>query len=383
MGADENRSFNFELSSILNQYGAAFKIKHNLCSVQEKAMDDIIACRTAKLKGHLSKCDRCGHKEQSYNSCRNRHCNKCQFIRQTMWADRLKGRLLPGKYFHVVFTVPECLNKLFYINQQLCYDMLFKTAWTVIDDVCRNPAFLGALTGAVAVLHTWSSTLVYHPHIHFLVPAGGISEDGAEWIKSGKKFLVPVKVLSRVFRSRCSDNLESLYKRETIKLPDDSCWENIKGNIYKKEWVVYAKKTGKNVENVLQYLARYTNRVAIGNERITNVENGKVTFRYKDLKTGKYNREMTLCADEFIRRFMQHILPSGFYKIRYFGIISTANLHSKRERCMEIIGLDVYMPQMLGLNGLEALRMATGRDPMICKKCRTGRMLLCHDPKPG
>ena len=188
------------------------------------------------------------------------------------------------------------------------------------------------------MLHTWSSTMVYHPHVHFLVPAGGLTEDGMEWIQANSKFLVPVKVLSKIFRARCACKLKCLIEKEQLNLPDGDDWGTLKTSAYKKEWVVYAKKTGKTVDRALEYLARYTNRVAIGNNRITNVENGEVTFRYKDAKTGKYNREMTLSAWEFIRRFLQHILPFGFYKIRYFGILATANIKTMREQCLALIG---------------------------------------------
>ena len=383
MDNDKNSPTSFELSGILQQYARGFIETHHLCPVQLKAVNDIMGCRTAKMKGHLSRCTHCGHIEQSYNSCRNRHCNKCQFIRQTMWADKLKGKLLPGKYFHVVFTVPEGLNKLFYINQQLCYDLLFNTAWSALNDVCKNPKFLGAQTGGVAVLHTWSSTMVYHPHVHFLVPAGGLTEDGMEWIQANSKFLVPVKVLSKIFRARCACKLKCLIEKEQLNLPDGDDWGTLKTSAYKKEWVVYAKKTGKTVDRALEYLARYTNRVAIGNNRITNVENGEVTFRYKDAKTGKYNREMTLSAWEFIRRFLQHILPFGFYKIRYFGILATANVKTMREQCLALIGKEQLLPQFEGLNAYEVLRIIIGRDPSICKKCRTGRMVLALPEKPG
>jgi hypothetical protein len=383
MGKNENVRARFELSGILEQYGAEFIEKHNLCSNQLKAIKDIIECRTEKKKGHLSKCDHCGHIEQSYNSCRNRHCNKCQFIKQTMWADKLKGRLLPEKYFHVVFTVPEGLNGLFYINQQQCYDMLFKTAWSVLSDVCRNPRFLGASTGAVAVLHTWSSTLGFHPHVHMLVPAGGLTEDGIEWIRSKDKFLVPVKLLSKIFRARCADTLKCMIENNQMITPGGTSWGTVKESIYRKHWVVYAKKTGKTVDRAIEYLARYTNRVAIGNNRIVNVEDDKVTFRYKDPKTGRYNREMALGADEFIRRFMQHILPSGFYKIRYFGILSAINTNTLREQCLGLIGKQLLLPQFVGLNAYEVLWSIIGSGPSICKKCKTGRMVLSVHENPG
>lgn len=382
-GNDENRPAGFELGRILQQYAQGFIESHHLCPVQLKAVDDIIGCRTAKMKGHLLQCTHCGHVEQSYNSCRNRHCNKCQFIRQTMWADKLKGKLLPGKYFHVVFTVPEGLNSLFYINQRKCYDLLFNAAWSSLKDICTNPTFLGAQIGAVGVLHTWSSTMVYHPHVHFLVPSGGLSEDGMEWIRGNDKFLVPVKLLSRIFRSRCADKLKSMIDGGQVNLPDGTGWDTVKESIYRKKWVVYAKKTGKTVDRALEYLARYTNRVAIGNNRITNVENGKVTFRYKDAKTGKYNREMTLSAEEFIRRFLQHILPQGFYKIRYFGILATANIKTLREQCIALIGKDQLLPQFEGLNAYEVLRMIMEGDPSLCMKCKTGRMVLSLPENTG
>lgn len=383
MGNDENSPTSFEMSGILKQYARGFIETHHLCPVQLKAINDIIDCRTAKMKGHLSRCTHCGHIEQSYNSCRNRHCNKCQFIRQTQWADKLKGKLLPGKYFQVVFTVPEGLNKLFYINQQKCYDLLFHAAWSTLNDVCKNPRFLGVQTGAVAVLHTWSSTLVYHPHVHFLVPAGGLTEDGMEWIQANSKFLVPVKVLSKIFRARCADSLKGMIENKQLNLPAGLDWCTLKESVYKKDWVVYAKKTGKTVDRALEYLARYTNRVAIGNNRITNVENGKVTFRYKDSKTGKYSRVMTLSAQEFIRRFLQHILPQGFYKIRYFGILATANIKTQREQCLALIGKEQLLPQFEGLNAYEVLRIIMGSDPSICKKCKTGRMVLALPEKSG
>jgi len=372
----ENKPHGIELADILREYEQAFLSRHTLCPVQLKAIRDIVACRTNQMQGHLTECDRCGYREQSYNSCRNRHCNKCQFIRQSLWAEKLKGKLLPGKYFHLVFTVPESLNKLFYINQQICYSLLFKVAWSALKDLCNNPRFLGAQAGAVAVLHTWSSTMTYHPHVHMLVPAGGLSEDTMEWIKAKDGFLVPVKVLSKIYRARFCDKLKTIIANNVLVLPEGTDVNALQKNLFKKQWVVFAKKTGKTVNHALEYLARYTNRVAIGNDRITDVVNDKVTFRYKDPKTGKYNREMTLPVDEFIRRFMQHILPLGFYKIRYFGILATANIKDKKDQCLSLIEKQPPLSQLEGLNNYEAFRHITGIDPSLCKKCKTGRMVL-------
>lgn len=370
----ENKPHRNELGDILREHAADFLSGHTLCPVQLKAMQDIMGCRTAQMKGHLVQCDRCGYREQSYNSCRNRHCNKCQYIRQQVWADSLKGRLLPGKYFHLVFTVPDSLNPLFYLNQQECYGLLFKVAWSALKDLCANPRFLGAQTGAVAVLHTWSSTLVYHPHVHMLVPAGGLSEDGMEWIRSKDGFLIPAKTLSKIYRARFCDRLQKLIDNKTLKLPEGTNPKVLRESLFKKDWVVDVKKTGKAVDRALEYLARYTNRVAISNQRIVNVANGQVTFRYKDAKTGYYNREMTLTAVEFIRRFMQHILPPGFYKIRYFGILASINSPGKKEQCLALTDKQQYVSQLEGLNAYEAWCLISGNNPSLCKKCKTGRM---------
>ena len=370
----ENKPHGLELGDILREHAQDYLSTHTLCPVQLKAMKDIMACRTSQMKGHISRCNSCGYREQSYNSCRNRHCNKCQFIRQSLWADKLKGKLISGKYFHLVFTVPDSLNKLFYINQQNCYSLLFKAAWSALRDLCSNPRFLGAQTGAVAVLHTWSSTMTYHPHVHMLVPAGGLSDDAMEWIKAKNSFLVPVKVLSKIYRARFCSKLKSMIANNVLTLPDGTDVNALQKTLFKKHWVVYAKGTGKTVNHALEYLARYTNRVAIGNDRITNIENGQVSFRYKDPKTGRYNRKMTLTVNEFIRRFMQHILPPGFYKIRYLGILATANIKNKKEQCLALIGKQQPLSELEGLNGYEAFWHITGRDPSLCKKCKTGRM---------
>jgi len=370
----KNKPHGLELGDIFREHAKDFLSTHTLCPVQLKAIRDIMACRTHQMRGHLYQCNSCGYREQSYNSCRNRHCNKCQFIRQSLWADKLKGKLISGKYFHLVFTVPDSLNKLFYINQQNCYSLLFKVAWSALRDLCSNPRFLGAQTGAVAVLHTWSSTMTYHPHVHMLVPAGGLSDDAMEWIKAKDGFLVPVKVLSKIYRARFCDKLKSMIANNVLALPNGTDVNILLKNLYKKQWVVYAKKTGKTVNHALEYLARYTNRVAIGNNRITNITDAKVSFMYKDPKTGMYNRKMTLTTDEFIRRFMQHILPCGFYKIRYFGILATANIKSKKEQCLALIGKQQFLPELEGLNNYEALRHITGKNPSLCKKCKTGRM---------
>lgn len=375
MQATINKPHRYELADILREGASAYLDQNSLCPVQAKAIKDITACRTSQMKGHLSQCNSCGHTEQSYNSCRNRHCNKCQFIKQTQWVDKLKAKLIPGKYFHLVFTVPDSLNPLFYLNQELCYSLLFKVAWSALRDLCNNPRFLGAQTGTVAVLHTWSSTMGYHPHIHMLVPAGGLSEDGIEWIKTKNDYLVPVKVLSKIYRARFCDQLKTLLQNNALRIPEGTRVNDLMKALFEKQWVVYAKKTGKTVDHALEYLARYTNRVAISNDRITKIAQGKVSFRYKDPKTGKYNKLMTLDTYEFIRRFLQHILPSGFYKIRYFGILASVNSNSSKEQSLAAIDKDPPTSELEGLNTFETIKHITGKDITICTVCNKGRMI--------
>ncbi|MCW0485030.1 IS91 family transposase [Gaoshiqia sediminis] len=372
MGTRENKRQPVELADIIREYSPSLKANRKLCPEQHKAIDDMTACRTSELKGHLSVCDNCGHREQSYNSCRNRHCNKCQYMKQTIWVENLKGRLLPGKYFHLVFTLPACLNRLIYRNQQVCYSLLFQKAWSALQSLCANPRFLGAQPGAVAVLHTWSSTLVYHPHVHMLVPAGGLSDDGMEWIRPKKNFLVPVKVLSKIFRARFCESLLNLLQTGSLDVPKEFNTEGLKQKLYAKDWVVYAKKTGKTADRALEYLGRYTHRVAISNQRIESFEQGTVRFRYKDSKTGHYNREMTLDGETFVKRFLLHVLPTGFYKIRYFGVLASANATAKKEQCLALIGKGQYLSPVEGLNAYEAFRILTGVNPWLCKQCRKG-----------
>ncbi len=269
---DNHRSNSVELSDIFRQFADQYRSKYVLCSSQQKAYNAITRCRTAALGMHLSSCDSCGHKQISYNSCRNRHCPKCQYIKQQLWVDKLKSRLLPIRYFHIVFTVPEFLNRLFYINQRSCYDMLFKASALAVQKTAANPAFLGVQSGSISVLHTWGQALNYHPQIHALVPAGGLDADGQEWINASKKFFVPIKALSKIFRGVFFELLEMALKNNELIIPekDHSLFTTLKvlkHAGYQQLWHVHIKKTFKGAGQVVSYLGRYTHRVAISNSR--------------------------------------------------------------------------------------------------------------------
>ncbi len=372
----ENKKQNTELSDIFSKHKDEFLKKHRLCPEQAKAYEAIINCRTSVFGGHANRCDNCGFTRQAYNSCRNRHCPKCQLIKQEQWVDKLKANLVPVRYFHIVFTIPQCLHKTFYINQSQAYGLMFKAAGEALKICASNPKFLGAQTGAVAVLHTWGQTLTYHPHIHMIIPGGGLSEDGMEWVRSGKKFFLPVKVLSSLFRGILCRYIGQAVAKNKIKLPDDiHGFKQLEKLMYSKKWVVYAKNPFAGPERVIQYLGNYTHRVAISNHRIITEKGGKVTFRYKDYRNGKLNRNITLDADEFIMRFLRHVLPCGFYKIRYFGLLAQCNAKSKLESCFALIGTDSFLPQFEGLPAIDVMQLLSGKDPVCCPECGKGKMI--------
>ena len=363
-----------DLALILTKYGGQFMHNHKLCPDQMKAFKAICQCRTSAMGGHLDSCNQCGYKRICYNSCRNRNCNKCQYTKQLVWVDKLKSTLPVCRYFHMVFTIPSVLHKLFYLNQAECYNLLFKAASQTMQKVARNPKFLGAQTGAVAVLHTWGQALTYHPHIHMIVPAGGLSHDGVEWVHAGKKFFLPVKVLSKIFRGVLWGLLEKQVSLGNISLPDGVELYVLKKELYYKNWNVYVKKPLAGPGSVVRYLGRYTHRVAISNNRIVRVAEGKVTFSWKDYRKGIKNQLLTLDAQEFIGRFMRHILPCGFYKIRYYGLLAAAN-GNKKLQCAALLNQPVYVPLLQGLSAKQVLHLVTGNDPGTCPKCKKGKML--------
>lgn len=372
----ESKKDKTEVATIFKFYHKEFIQTNRLCPEQQKAFDAIMSCRTSQLGGHINTCNQCGHKQQAYNSCHNRHCPKCQFLKQEQWVDKLKGRLIPGRYFHIVFSVPHLLNPLFYINQSLCYKLLFDAASQALGNAGKNPRFLGAETGAVAVLHTWGQTLSYHPHIHMLVPAGGLAEDGMEWIKAPKKFFVPVKALSAMFRGIMVRLLIEQHNKNAFKLPEGfTDISAVKNKLYEKNWNVYSKNALGGVNSVLTYLGRYTHRVAISNSRLVHIEDNKVTFRFKNYRNQERHEITTLPGIEFIRRFMMHVLPKGFYKIRYFGILATANINTKRQQAIALSGKTIWLPRLEGLTVYEVYRTLTGNDPARCPKCKEGIML--------
>jgi hypothetical protein len=329
-----------EVADVLRTHGPAYLERwgHALSARQKQVLKDITQCRTATLGGHVYACNQCGHRRISYNSCRNRHCPKCQAMAQAEWMADRAADLLPAPYFHMVFTLPEAMGSLALQNKRMMYGILFRAASQTLLQIAADPKHLGAQIGFFLVLHTWGQNLHHHPHVHGVVPGGGIALDRSRWIsckKEKKYFFLPVKVLSRVFRGKFVDLLRKAFQRGELSfhgklegLDDPQAFERWLRTTYKTDWVVHAKPPFGGPVQVLKYLARYTHRVAISNRRLIDIEDGKVRFRWKDYANCRAHKTMTLDAVEFIRRFLLHVLPKGFVRIRHYGFL--ANRHRKQ-----------------------------------------------------
>lgn len=362
-----------EVQDIFLKYANNYRTNHKLTLVQHKAMSAIQKCRTSELGGHKEVCDNCGHARISYNSCRNRHCPKCQAFAKERWIDNQKRNLLNIGYFHVVFTIPDSLNSITYQNQKVVYTLLFKAVAETLAELASDKKYLGAKIGFSSILHTWGQNLMHHPHIHCIVPGGGLSSIG-KWVNSRKKFFIPVKVLSRKFRGKFLHYLKQLYAQDKLEfqgsqtyLADNKEFEKLLSSLYSEEWVVYCKPPFKNAACVVEYLGRYTHRVAISNNRIVNIINDSVSFKWRDYKDSSKHKVMTLSAVEFIRRFLIHILPNGFMKIRHYGLLGNRNKTTKLKICKQL----THTPLLLGEKPttLQLILKLTGKDLSKCPNC--------------
>ena len=325
-----------EVADVFRKYGNDFLEAHRACSEHRRVLRDLTQCRTQALGGHKYRCESCNHEKIVYNSCRNRHCPKCQAAARAEWLEQRRKDLLEVAYFHVVFTIPDELGPLALQNKKLLYGILFRAASETLLTLAKDPKHLGAQLGFLAVLHTWGQNLHLHPHLHCVVPGGGLSIDGQSWVSCKENFFLPVRVLSRLFRGKFLSYLDNAFANGEIRffgklerLAEASSWRRFLRHRRSSEWVVYSKPPFGGPEQVLKYLARYTHRVAISNQRIVSLEDGRVCFRYKDYARGNRQKMMTLQAKEFIRRFLLHVLPSGFMRIRYYGFL--ANRHRQEK----------------------------------------------------
>jgi hypothetical protein len=323
-----------ELAEIVRRHGHRLQ---NLTGEQQRILRAIASCRTAALGGHVESCDQCHYQRIAYNSCRNRHCPKCQASACARWMEDRAAELLPVEYFHVVFTLPDTFHALALANKRVVYGVLFGAVAQTLLEVAANPKRLGARIGFIGILHTWGQNLCLHPHIHCVVPGGGLSPDGSKWISCKPGFFLPVRVLSKVFRGKFIDLLKRARgKGKLIGVDDDREFEQLLNNSVKHDWVVYAKPPFGGPEQVLRYLARYTHRIAISNRRLVSTDNQTVTFKWKDYAHHNKPRTMTLDGAEFLRRFLLHAIPTGFMRIRHFGLLAnrvrSSNLAICRQR---------------------------------------------------
>jgi hypothetical protein len=338
----------WEVADIIRKSGRRFieRFEKFLSWPQVKVLNAIERCRTSALGGHRDQCERCGHQAISYNSCRNRHCPKCQTNARDKWLAAREQELLPVDYYHLVFSVPHTLVPLIWQNQKVLFKLLFEASAKTLMEVAADPKHLGAEIGFLSVLHTWGQTLQPHPHIHCVVPGGGFSPDHQHWIRAPNHFFLPVRVLSRVFRGkfvaglrRASRQNKLVFFRACESLAQQKAFSAFLRTLFRQDWVVYSKKPFGGPEHVLHYLARYTHRVAISNHRIIDVTDTHVTFRWKDYAHHSKYRNMKLTHEEFLRRFLQHVLPRGFPRIRYFGLCANRRRGALLPLCRALLSL--------------------------------------------
>jgi len=333
-----------ELADIFRQYGEAYRAQHPLPRQSLRVMRAIETCRTAALGGHVEQCSQCDFTRISYNSCRNRHCPKCQNSERRDWLQQRQAELLPVEYFHVVFTVPEPIATIALQNKALVYRLLFRTVAATLLTIARDPQHLGAHLGFFAVLHTWGQNLLHHPHLHCVIPGGGLSPDGSRWVACRPGFLLPVRVLSRLFRRLLLAALTAAFDEGQLQFHGElgplrqrpAFLAHLK-TARETEWVVYAKPSFGGPQQVLEYLARYTHRVALSNDRLQALQDGQVTFQWKDYRQPEQKKVLHLEVDEFIRRFLLHVLPPGFQRIRHFGWLANRHRQSKLALCRRLL----------------------------------------------
>lgn len=377
-----------ELADIVRRYGPAYQQRHPLPWYQRALLRAVEICRTAVLGGHVEQCDHCSHQRISYNSCRNRHCPKCQSLARAKWLQQRQGELLPVEYFHVVFTVPNQIAAIAFYNKKAVYSILFRAAAETLLTIAGDPKHLGARIGFFAILHSWGQNLLHHPHLHCVVPGGGFSEDHQRWTGCRPGFFLPVRVLSRLFRRLFLEALGKAHQKGQLKffselepLRNPGAFARYLAPLQQIEWVVYAKPPFGGPRQVLEYLGRYTHRVAIANERLVSIDNDQVSFRWKDYR--HQNRHqwkiMTLAAEEFLRRFLLHALPPGFQRIRYFGWLANRHRKQRLQQARQLLGAAVtdWLPEVASKT-LALLTDALRR----CPQCGLGTLVRTRILEP-
>jgi ribosomal protein L37AE/L43A len=373
--------------AFLQRYGAS------LTPEQRRTLDDLAACRTAALGGHVLECPECGHQEVSYNSCGNRHCPKCQATAAARWLEAQAADLLETPYFHVVFTLPGALGPMAHSNPRTVYGLLMRAAAETLLEVAANPKHLGAEVGVLAVLHTWGQNLTLHPHVHGVVTGGGLSLDESRWIAGRDDYFLPVPILRCVFRGKFLAGLRTAFRRGRLRFPGRLAalarpkrFHRLLAESVRTEWVVYAKAPWQSAVTTLKYLARYTHRAAISNRRLVSLADGQVTFDWKDYAHGGRQGTMTLDAIEFVRRFLTHVLPTGFVRIRHYGLLANRHRQEKLARCRELLGIAVTPQADTTPTDPDVIpppvQAATVTPTRVCPRCGAGRMVVVAEFPP-
>jgi hypothetical protein len=370
-----------EVAEVFRLYLDQYLVGNRLSAEQHRVARHLSQCRTAALGGHVEACDSCSHTRNAYNSCRDRHCPKCQAMVKEQWLAARQAELLPCGYFHLVFTLPHQLNLLVLHNRKPCLGLIFTAASQTLQRFAADPQWrLNGQLGFIAVLHTWSQTLIDHFHLHCLIPAGALSRDGQRWVRARKNYLFRLESLAACFRNLYLAQLQSMFDKGELLLPAEWGAEQFQALLTKAgktKWLVYAKAPFAGPAPVLAYLARYTHRVAIANQRLLAIGDGKITFAYKDRKNDNAKRSMTIDAEEFIRRFMLHVLPQGFTKIRYFGFLAHTRKKSAIARIRRIIDPLTAPPEKAKKEtARETMLRVTGVDIAICPACGKGKMVV-------
>ena len=377
-----NNRGQWEVADIFHLHGDTYRQSNSLPYEKIKVMHHIEVCRTAELGGHVEQCDQCGFEQIAYNSCRDRHCPKCQCLVKEQWLNDRKAELLPCGYFHLVFTLPHDLNPIILCNKRIALQILFDAVSETLQAFAKDPQWrLEGQLGFIAVLHTWSQTLMDHFHLHCLIPAGALSFKKDRWIPANESFLFRIESLAKAFKNCYLRKLKTACQNQKLIFPGNPAefaskkgFQQLITSLLKAKWIAYAKRPFAGPQQVLEYLGRYTHRVAISNNRIFSIDNGKVTFTYRDRERNNEMRFMTLEAHEFIRRFLLHIVPMGFMKIRYFGFLSHKNKKQAIKLLRKLIDPDAKLPEKISETILEMMLRLTGIDITCCPKCKKGKM---------
>jgi hypothetical protein len=381
-----------EVAGVFRRYGKAYRQNHgaSMSALQRRVMAAIDVCRTAVLGGHLERCDNCGYEHNCFNSCRDRHCPKCQSLARAKWIEHRQAELLNCPYFHVVFTVPEVMAAIAYQNKEIVYEILFHSTAETLKTIAADHKHLGAEIGFFAVLHSWGQNLMFRPHLHCVVPGGGLSAGGQRWVRCRAGFFLSVRVLSRLFRRLFLERLEKAFHAGRLQffaslefLRDPHAFAARIAAAKESEWVVYAKRPFAGPQQVLDYVGRYTHRVAISNNRLIDIDNGRVRFLWQDYRDNNMVKVMDLEADEFIRRFLLHVLPEGFQRIRYYGFLANRDRRKKLALCRQLLGMQSSSQITSAKNYCERYQELTGRSLTRCPRCQQGQMVIVESLPPA